>query len=251
MAKEMPRRPIDAVFSQLMISVIGTGTTARKTELVTYFHAKERPDGVIELQTLVDKKPFGKMKEISLDELLEQYTLEPQLSLERAQEEKAREMEVRKAVARGDKFFKQGKTYSAEFEYGKALDLDEDNVRANFGIGQCYIVRGDTEKARDVFQRLVRLDAAFQDEHKHLFNEFGISLRKSQMHPEALAYYSRALELSPADENLHYNMARAAYGMGDAGLAVQHLRHCLKLNSGHNECLQFQDFLMRKHPDGE
>jgi len=247
----MPRRPIDAVFSQKLVSVIGTGTTARKTEALAYFHAREREDGVIEVQALgAGNAPFGKVREISLDELLENYTLEPQLSLERAQEQKARDQDVRKAVARGDKFFKQGKTFSAEFEYGKALDLDEDNVRANFGIGQCYIVRGDADKAREVFQRLVRLDAAFADEHKHLFNEFGISLRKSGMHPEALAYYTRALELSPADENLHYNMARASFDMGDPGQARQHLQNCLSLNTGHGECRQFLDFLRRKHPDG-
>jgi tetratricopeptide (TPR) repeat protein len=246
----MPRRPIDAVFSQKIVSSIGTGTTARKTEVIAYFHAKEREDGVVEVQSLgAGNKPFGPVKEISLDELLELYLLEPQLTLERARELRDRELEIRKAVARGDKFFTQGKTFSAEFEYGKALDLDAENVRANFGIAQCYLVRGDKDKAREVFRRLVMIDAAFQNEHKHLFNEFGIALRKSAMHPEALAYYARALELSEEDENLHYNMARAAYAMSDAGLARRHLGRCLALNPGHNEGLQFMDFIERKHPE--
>ncbi len=251
MSTEMPWRPIDAVFFQKLVSAIGTGATARKTEALAYFHAREREDGVIEVQALgPDNAPFGTVREISLDELLERYTLEPQLSLERAREMKAREQEVSKAVARGDKFFKQGKTFSAEFEYGKALGLDEDNVRANFGIGQCYVARGDQAKAREVFQRLVRIDAAFRDEHKHLFNEFGIALRRSGLHAEAMAYYARALELSPADENLHYNMARASFDMGDAVQAAQHLRNGLSLNADHAECRQFLDFLRRTNPDG-
>jgi tetratricopeptide (TPR) repeat protein len=129
--------------------------------------------------------------------------------------------------------------------------MDMSNVRANFGIGLCYIERGEREKAHEVFERVVHLDAAFQDEHKHLFNEFGINLRKTGMHEEAQVYYRRALELSPDDENLHYNMARAAFDKGDSKTAAQHLGACLKLNPEHAEARQFIDYLKRKKVGGE
>jgi tetratricopeptide (TPR) repeat protein len=244
--KQQPRPRISGVFSQVKVSAIGAGTTARKSEVVTYFFAQEREDGVLEVQALGENVVFGPVLEVSLDEFLSSYMPEPQRSLERAKDEAAREAEVRKAVARGDKYYKQGKTFSAEYEYGKALALDEENVRANFGIGLCFIQREEKDKAREVFRRLVKLEAAFQEEHKHLFNEFGISLRKSGMHAEALEYYARALELSPDDENLHYNVARAAFAMGDAELAASHLEKCLGLNSGQHECQQFLEFLHRK-----
>ncbi|MHC1700351.1 MAG: tetratricopeptide repeat protein [Humidesulfovibrio sp.] len=250
MTKKKQRQPIHGVFSQAKVSMIGAGTTARKTETVTYFYAQEREDGVLEVQALGDQVVFGPVTELSLDEFLENYLPEPQKSLERAQGEEQRQGKLHKALARGDKFYQQGKTYSAEFEYGKALVLDEDSVRANFGIGLCYIARGEQDKAREVLGRLVRLEAAFQDEHKHLFNEFGIALRKAGMHAEALAYYARALELSPDDENLHYNMARAFYDLGDAQTALQRLTHCLSLNPEHAEARRFMDFLKRAKPAG-
>jgi len=246
MSEQYPRQPIHGVFSQIKVSTIGTGATARKSETVTYFYAQEREDGVLEVQALGDQVVFGPVSEVGLDEFLENFLPEPQMSQERAKAELQRQGEIQRAVVRGDNLLKQGKNYSATFEYNQALTLDEDCVRANFGVGLCYITRGDTVKAREVFERLVKLDAAFQDEHKHLFNEFGISLRKSGMFAEALCYYARALELCAADENLHYNMARAAFDMNDAQAAAQHLEHCLSLNPDHCEAKKFVGYLKRK-----
>jgi tetratricopeptide (TPR) repeat protein len=250
MTKQPPRPPISGVFSKITASTIGAGTTARKSETVNYFFAKEREDGVLEVQALGESVVFGPVSEVSLDEFLKSFLPEPQMSQQRARAEASRQGEVTKAVARGDKLFKQGKTYSAEYEYDKALALDEESVRANFGIGQCYIARGETDKAREVLTRLVRLEAAFQDQHKHLFNEFGIALRKSGMDAEALAYYARALELCPGDENLHYNMARAAFELGDTQAASLRLAHCLTLNPEHDEATRFLNFLKRAKPTG-
>ena len=58
------------------------------------------------------------------------------------------------------------------------------------------------------FARLVSMDAPFAPEHKHMFNDFGINLRKSKMIPQAIEYYSKAIALSPEDEHLRYNLAR-------------------------------------------
>jgi tetratricopeptide (TPR) repeat protein len=246
-----PAQRINGVFFQKTIATIGTGTTIRKIEQYAYFFVQQREDESLELQALgPDNALFGDAKNITREELLESYLPEPQKSQEYARHRAMQQQEIQKAVARGDKFLKRGENFSAEFEYSKALALDEENVRANFGIGLCYIVRGDETKARMVFERLVMIDAAFQDEHKHLFNEFGISLRKASMHAEAMAFYARAVELCPRDENLHYNMARAAFNMGEAKLAAQHLGDCLKLNPEHSEARQFVDFLKRKHSAG-
>ncbi|MDQ7834736.1 MAG: tetratricopeptide repeat protein [Humidesulfovibrio sp.] len=244
------RPPIRGIFSQTKTTVIGSGATARKMETVLYFFARENEDGIIDVQHLGEEVVFGPVERVSLDEFLKTYQSEPELSLRRAREDADRQRDVLHAVARGDKFLKNGKTFSAEFEYGKALSLDEECVRATFGIGQCYILRGEQDKARAVLERLLRLEAAFEAQHKHLFNEFGISLRRSGMHAEALAYYGRAVELCPNDENLHYNMARASHAMGDTEVASLRLAYCLTLNPDHAEAKQFQDFLKRKKPAG-
>ena len=247
MDSEYIAQRIQGVFYQKVLSTIGTGTTARKTEKYVYYHAQQQDDGTVVLQSLgPDDAPFGKPSRISRDELLTDYLPDPQKSVEFARKQAGIQQEIQKAVARGDKFYKRGETFSAEFEYNKALSLDEENVRANFGVGLCFIARGETDKAREVFERLVTIEAAFADEHKHLFNDFGINLRKAGMQAEALAFYSRALELGPGDENLHYNMARAAYEMDDAETASAHLEQCLAMSPKHEEARRFLDYLTRK-----
>ncbi|MBU1229460.1 MAG: tetratricopeptide repeat protein [Proteobacteria bacterium] len=252
MSQNHPAERLSGVFSQKKMAKIGSGTTARKTELVSYYLVEEREDGVMLVQALTASDvPFGPKTEITREELLANYLPEPQKTQARYRAPQTpQDMDIQKAVARGDKFRKRGESFTAEYEYSKALALDERNVRANFGIGLCYIERGERGKAQEVFERVVKLDAAFEDEHKHLFNEFGISLRKSGMTDEAMEYYRRALTISPEDENLHYNLARAAYDKGDPGTALLHLKSCLGLNPLHEEALQFVDFLKRKNPSG-
>jgi len=97
-----------------------------------------------------------------------------------------------------------------------------------------------------VFQRVVDIEAAFEDEHKHLFNEFGINLRKNKMYDQALEYYNRALKLAKVDENLHYNIARANFEVGNVQKAVEHLKTSLKLNPGFEEGKQFLIYLKKR-----
>ena len=243
---------LSGVYSQKKKAKIGAGATARRTEVVFYYAVEERADGIMLVQALTPSDvPYGPISEITREELLENYLPEPQKTLTRSRAAMSmQDMDIQKAVARGDKFRKRGENFTAEYEYNKALAMDERNVRANFGIGLCYIGRGETEKAREVFERVVKIDAVFEDEHKHLFNEFGISLRKSGMDAEALTYYARALELCPSDENLHYNMARASFNLGEIQEAMLHLDQCLALNPGHDEAKRFASFIVRRRRGG-
>ena len=69
-------------------------------------------------------------------------------------------------------------------EYTNALGLDEKNVRAMFGLGLTYLQYDQHEKAKVLFEELIGLDGFAAPEHKHLFNQFGIELRKGK-YPES------------------------------------------------------------------
>ena len=90
-------------------------------------------------------------------------------------------------------------------------------------------------------------------EHKHLFNEFGIALRKKQMFDEAIRYYHRAIELTQKDENLYLNLARAHFEKGDRAPAFANLRICLEINSAHGEAKSFLKYMARERllPPGD
>ena len=171
-----------------------------------YAYVEEQPDGTYSVRYLNDAHvPVGKPWTITRDELLKDFTPEPELY---ANQVFPAVRELNKTISRAERMREKGQNYTAEYEFKKALRIDETNIRATFGFGLTYLDRGEAEKADLVFRRLVTLEAAFDREHKHLFNEFGIKLRKSGLADQALKYYARAVEFSEDDENLHYNRAR-------------------------------------------
>ena len=234
---------IEGVFSIERMAKIGTGTTARRVKQTAVYYAFEINDEIVQLQGLNPKNvPFGEILEITKEELLADYLPMPQLYKEVI----GNLRKVQKSVARGDKFRKRGESFTAEYEYANALNLDEQNVRANFGIGLCLMDRDEKEKAQKVFDRIIKLDSAFEDEHKHLFNEYGITLRKKKLIGQAVDYYKRALQLTAEDENLWYNLARAQFEREDWAKCAEAVSQCLKLAPTHPEGKKMMTYLTKK-----
>ena len=207
--KEALSQKISGVFSCESESSVGTGTTTRKSLTKSYWFAEQvegEGEPVVMVQPLNSNKiPAGPKESVVLSDFLDRY--EPEIEYYQ-KEVFPMIRDLDKTLKRAESQRDLGALYSAEHEFGAALDFDEENVRANFGLGLTYMERGEPAKARDVFTRVVGLDAAFTPEHKHLFNEFGINLRKSKLTDQAVDYYRRALELTDDDENLYYNIAR-------------------------------------------
>lgn len=235
---------IKGVFSTQEIRKVGTGTTTRKTVQKTFWFVEQK-GAELECQPLNPNYiPSGPKRKISMDELIAKFSPEPEF-YQMSVFPKMRQLQ--QTVDKADNHRDKGETFAAEYEYSRALKVDEENVRANFGIGLTYMERGELEKAENIFERLVKLDGAFQSEHKHLFNEFGINLRKSKMLPQAVEYYRRALELSPNDENLHTNMARALLETKDLAGCLDHIFKALEINPEHEISLKFLKWLHKKN----
>ncbi len=233
------------VFSSQEVRVVGTGTTRRKSIHKVFWFVEQDEKGAIQVQPInTNYVPTGAKKTITMEELLEKYSPEPEFYV---QSVFPKIRELNESVDRGDKCREKGENFSAEFAYDSALKLDEENVRANFGIGLTYLARGEVDKADNIFERLVHLDAAFEEEHKHLFNDFGMNLRKNKMYKQAEEYYARALELSKADENLHINLARTLLEGKDMEGCAKHLVEALRLAPGNETALKFLDWLEKKN----
>jgi len=234
-------KKIKGLFSTQTVEKVGTGTTQRKTISKMYWYCTQGEDDQIGVQALnKNMVPAGATSMVPLEDFLNRYNPEPEMYLKTVY---PKMQEVAASVSRAESSRQQGALYSAQFEYENALAVDEENVRANFGLGLTYVERGETTKAQDILGRLVGLEAAFAPEHKHLFNEFGISLRKSRMVDQSIEYYTRALSLTNVDENLHYNMARAYFDKGDREKCREHLMEARRLNPDHEEVKKFLEFL--------
>ncbi|MGL1863063.1 MAG: hypothetical protein OCC46_11130 [Pseudodesulfovibrio sp.] len=241
---EAPTTPlIEGVFSIDRKGKIGTGTTAKRVEQTVLYYAKQVDEDTVDLQLLNPKNvPFGTPDQVTKDELLNDYTPMPDL----LKEVLANLRQVNKSLARGDKFRKRGESFTAEFEFTNALNLDEENVRANFGIGLCLLERDEEERAKEVFDRIINIESAFEDEHKHLFNEYGIALRKKKLGQQAVDYYKRALDLSGQDENLWFNLARAHFDTEDWTQCATAAAKCVELSPDHPEGKKVLAYLAKK-----
>ena len=237
------REPIKGIFSTQEVKKVGTGTGVRKTVQKTFWFVDEL-DGKIEIQPLnANFVPSGTKRYIAFEDLIGRFQPEPEFYVTTVF---PRMKELAQTIDRADGHRDQGENFTAEFEYGNALQVDEENVRANFGLGLTYLDRGETGKANNIFERLVKLDAAFEKKHKHLFNDFGISLRKNKMNKQALEYYDRALELSGGDENLYYNISRAYFEKKDYAKCVENLFKALDLNPDFDVVFKFFAWLLDK-----
>nr|WP_321256144.1 tetratricopeptide repeat protein [uncultured Pseudodesulfovibrio sp.] len=242
---------IKGIFSTQTVAKVGTGTTQRKTIQKTYWDVEEQDETIISVQPLNrNYVPSGPKRQIERDDFLTKFNPEPEFYVSTVYPA-IKEMDG--AIVRGEKHRERGAAYSAEFEYQQAMSIDEENVRANFGLGLTYLDRGDQVKANDIFERLVGLEAAFEAEHKHLFNDFGINMRKNKMYDQALQYYLRAEELVKNDEHLFHNIARCYFEKGNVDECKKYLIKSLAVNPNLEASKQFWTYLQTQGyvKDGE
>jgi tetratricopeptide (TPR) repeat protein len=105
---------------------------------------------------------------------------------------------------------------------------------------------GDKSKAKEVFKQLSEIKAIFEEENKHIFNEFGIELRKANMSDEALSNYLKAITISPQDEHLHFNIARIYYDKEEWDNALDWLHKALEINPHFIDAQKFEALILKK-----
>ena len=233
-----------SVFSSQTFSFVGFGTTKRKVKQNVYIFAEEQPDGSFVTRSLNKHFiPSGKTKKISKEQLLKGFLPEPDLYLNKVLPMLRK---VRGIVDTADAHRNQGELMSAEFEYKNALRVDEEHIRATFGLGLTYLERGELDNANLVCRRIITLDSAFGEANKHLFNEFGIQMRKHTMYAQALRYYFKAYRLTKNDEHLLYNISRTYYEKGKLKLAMKFLNMALELNADFPEAETLSRVIAKK-----
>jgi tetratricopeptide (TPR) repeat protein len=107
------------------------------------------------------------------------------------------------------------------------------------GKGKTLYARGEKEEAQKIFSKLSKSETLFDKENKHVFNEFGIELRKKGLLEEAMSNYLKAISIDPNDEVLYYNLGRVYYEKGNYDQAVEQLRSALAQKPGFKEAQEF------------
>ena len=234
----------EGVYLESRVQEIGTGGTARKQVIKNYYLAKEKSPGIIHIQLLdMNDNPLPITEDVPIEQFEKRFEYQPDY-FETKKSPVAQKVDA--AIAQAEVHFRKKEYFSAEFEYGKALKLDEENVRANFGVAKVYLAKGETDKAKVTFKKLANIEAIFEERHKHIFNELGMELRRLKLFNHAIAFYKRAIHIARNDENLYFNMGRAFYEKKEPGNAAKCLRAALKLNPKMPEAARLLETLKKK-----
>jgi len=226
---------------------LGLGGTAQSTARSVYFFAQRESGGEIFIQPLgVNFCPAGDRRAIPLVELMENYRPEPLFYYNRV---KPVMDGVETDLEKGEKNLEAGRADLAEKCFKRALEVDADNIRGIFGLGTAYLEAGKTEDAEAILGRIMTLEMAFAPEHAHLFNQFGIRMRKAGMLKQALEYYEKAANLNARDEHLQFNICRIHYEMDDLDASFDCLSKALDLNENFREGMLMRDHLLKRKPD--
>jgi tetratricopeptide (TPR) repeat protein len=232
---------IQGIFSVEKISKIGTGSTEKKVKQKMYCQAIEKEDGQIDVRYLgKDDKPIDVPELVPKDVFIRDYVFQLDY-LEKRKAEK--ENKANKNIVTAEEHVKKNELHSAEYEFKMALKVDEENLRANFGIGNVYLKMGEKDKAKDIFVKISKIDAIFEEKNKYFFNDCAIQLRKQELYTEAIDYYDKAIGLCDEDENLLFNLSRAYCENKDINKAKEKIMKALEINSQFKEAKAYLDYL--------
>lgn len=155
-------------------------------------------------------------------------------------------------------WFNKGLEHLRRQEYGqaivcfnKALAVNALYAEAFKGLAYAHKGLGDLKKHLEYLNKSAEI-LAIQDKLQELrelyveilshdpeaanpYNTLGVRLRRSGDLPGALHAYTRALDLTPTDENLHYNIAKAYFHAGKPDIAASHLRQALDIRPDFSE----------------
>jgi len=163
----------------------------------------------------------------------------------RSVEDKRKEAAEAK-VSVGQCHLEKKEYHAAAFEFGHASKLDGKNLQAHLGKGKAHMGLGEVDQAKESFQKMSQIDTLYDLENKHIFNEYGIELRRGEMYDLAIENYQKAISIDPEDEALYFNIARAYKESDREAEAVKNLEKALSLKPDFREARMLRDAIVKK-----
>ena len=181
------------------------------------------------------------------------------------EDENARYAYIHKA--RGDYFYRNGKTGNAIKEYKTAIELDHDNPEAHFALGKLYLEDNVLQYAANEFEKAYENMEFIVDNHeKFSFLESFARLRYIQVYQyelpsdmkkkyinEGIEYAKKALEYRPGSVDILYMLAEFYYKNPDPSdvKAKEYLMKIIEIDSQHAGAYTALAELYYKHKNTE
>ncbi|MBU1001834.1 MAG: tetratricopeptide repeat protein [Proteobacteria bacterium] len=160
------------------------------------------------------------------------------------------------------KYYDLGCDYLIREKYGKAiisfnkaLKINDLFAEAYQGLAEAYKGKGNLDRFKSYLQKAAEVHAQFDrlEQAKTIFieilkhdtkapnpyNTLGVRLRRAGDYPGAVRAYRRALEITPQDENIYFNISKAYFYMGERSKAQADLKLSLAINPYFPEAAKF------------
>ncbi len=160
---------------------------------------------------------------------------------------------------RGCQHLVEKKWSDAIHAFNQSLARNQTYIKAYEGLAQAYLGKNDIDRYRYCLQKAAEEYAKLNNFAKvkkifveivkydvnapNPYNTLGIRLRQEKQYKEAIQAYFQAIALSPKDENIHYNMAKAYYCDNQQEKALECLKLSLSLSPEHIEALKMYRLL--------
>lgn len=228
------------IYSKTSEAAFGQGGSAQKVQQTTYWFARRRGEGQVDLAPLNDQGlPSGVRIPVAQAVFLAAYTPEPRYYAANPNPFLAG---LKHKVDTVQDLNRAGLD-AAEMAFCKASLLGVD------GGDAAPLAPADQLVVRDELNALLGGTQAHLEQKKIQLNDFAVNLRKSRRHEEAIRYYQGALAVSDQDENLHFNIARAYYDAQNYESCVRHLREAMALNPDFDWAARFLEYIRKKSPN--
>lgn len=213
----------------------------------TLYFVWQLPDASLAIQEL-DKalQPRGRPKRISLNLLKASFRSEPTILAAPVSTPDISEISPQ-ASGRGGEARELTDDVLAELEKARKATQVENDLRMNFDRALRALNRPrDRRGAMAAIEQIAETKKGIVPAHKHMFRDFGVSLRKKSLPELALICTRRVLELAPNDDHAHFNMARILTILGLYDEATAHVKAAKKLDSSLQVYDRMADFIRQE-----
>ncbi|MBD5641240.1 MAG: tetratricopeptide repeat protein [Desulfovibrio sp.] len=119
----------------------------------------------------------------------------------------------------------------AALERARSIRQTEADLRDTFEKALRALARPkDRKGALASLGRIAATRKGIKLEHKHMFRDFGVALRKKALPDLALECASRVVELSPEDDHARFNLARIYGILGRYDDAARQLQEAIRID---------------------
>ncbi|MDL2314289.1 tetratricopeptide repeat protein [Desulfovibrio sp. OttesenSCG-928-C14] len=137
---------------------------------------------------------------------------------------------------------KEPTAYPSSSSPAKSNEEIEEDFRTSFSLALVRL-KSDPLQALADLDELASDNGPFAQEHKFMFTDCGLALRKRNHLALAMRFHQKARLLSPDDEHILFNMARVMYENGQIDKAREYLALSLEMEPGFTAGREFLEFL--------